>query len=289
MSLLTVSHPAPLTSLHGNKPIAYDVHYLPDMSPKPVIVFVHGFKGFKDWGYFNLLADTFARAGFVFVKINLSHNGTSPAHPTDFVDLEAFGHNNFSIELDDLGVLIDHLSYPEFGIPAQEMDLTRLSLMGHSRGGSLVLLKAHEDTRVKQVITMAAVSDLEDRWPQSLLDEWKKAGVYHIQNSRTKQNMPLYYQIVKDYYAHKERFQVPEAIRNLTAPILAFHGTNDETVPVSMAEDIRQWNTAANVQIIEGANHTFGGKHPYEEDALPEAVQQIIDESVRFLKGPTSG
>lgn len=285
MGLLTIMHPAPLISHHQNKPIAYDVRYLPDQSPKPVIIFVHGFKGFKDWGYFNLLADTFARSGFVFVKLNLSHNGTTPEHPTEFKDLEAFGYNNFSIELDDLGVLIDHLHHPEFGISPQEMDLDRLSLIGHSRGGALVLLKAYEDTRVKQVVTMAAVTDLQERWPQSLLDEWKDQGVLHITNSRTGQEMPLYYQIVEDYFAHQDRFQVPDAIRHLGAPILAFHGTDDETVPVSMVESLQQWNPAARVRIIEGADHTFGGQHPHEEGTLPTDVQQVVDESIRFLKG----
>ncbi|MEQ9441544.1 MAG: alpha/beta hydrolase [Cyclobacteriaceae bacterium] len=277
-----------MPSLHGNKVITYDVRYLPDQSPKPVVIFVHGFKGFKDWGYFNLLADTFARAGFVFVKVNLSHNGTSPKHLLDFVDLEAFGCNNFSIELDDLGVLIDHLAYPEFGVPAQEMDVHRLSLIGHSRGGSLVLLKAYEDSRVKQLITLAAVTDLEARWPQPVLDAWKKAGVEYIQNSRTGQQMPLYYQIVDDYFTHRERFRVPEAIRNLNIPMLAFHGTDDETVPVAMAEDFRVWNPGAQVCLIEGANHTFGGQHPYEPEILPPAVQQITEESVHFLKQPVA-
>ena len=33
--------------------------HLPSGQPKPVVVFVHGFKGFKDWGHFNVLADYF--------------------------------------------------------------------------------------------------------------------------------------------------------------------------------------------------------------------------------------
>lgn len=287
MELLIIHNPEPLTSLHGDKQIAYDVRYLPDQSPKPVVVFVHGFKGFKDWGYFNLLADAFAYAGFIFIKLNLSHNGTTPEHPVDFVDLEAFGHNNFNIEMDDLGVLLNHLHHPEFGIPTQEIDLNRLSLIGHSRGGALVLLKAYEDTRIKNVITLAAVTDLEERWPKPVLEAWNKAGVEYIENSRTGQQMPLYYQIVENYFANRNRLHVPTAIKNLDASLLAFHGTEDETVPVSMAESIRDWNPNAEVELIGGANHTFGGAHPYPENELPEAVQHIVNKSVRFLKGPS--
>ena len=282
--LITLAHPDPLRAPHHSKPIAYDLRYVPDGSPKPILIFVHGFKGFKDWGYFNLLADTFAQAGFVFLKLNLSHNGTSLEHPTDFVDLEAFGQNTFSKEMDDLGVLIDHVLGPEFALGQQEADPGRLFLMGHSRGGSLVILKGYEDERVKGVVSLAAVSDLGERWSESALAEWKKQGVHYVQNSRTGQRMPLDYQLVEDYQAHADRFNVPQAVRNLGKPLLAFHGSDDETVAVQAAHDIEQWNGTARVEIIAGANHVFGGSHPYEGHELPVAVQRIVDQSVPFLK-----
>ena len=96
------------------KPILIDVYYnLPDRQAgknaksKPILIFSHGFKGFKDWGHFNIVARKFAEAGFVFVKFNFSHNGTTPDNPLEFADLEAFGNNNYSKELDDLGSVID--------------------------------------------------------------------------------------------------------------------------------------------------------------------------------------
>ncbi len=49
-----------LTSKHHNRAFIYDARYLKNGKKKPVIIFVHGFKGFKDWGTFNLLADEFA-------------------------------------------------------------------------------------------------------------------------------------------------------------------------------------------------------------------------------------
>ena len=44
------------------KTILADIYYEPTGKPKPVIIFSHGFKGFKDWGHFNLIAKTFAKA-----------------------------------------------------------------------------------------------------------------------------------------------------------------------------------------------------------------------------------
>lgn len=284
MDITKILDPEPLVSQHDNKPITYDVRFIPDDTPKPVILFAHGFKGFKDWGYFNLMADSFARSGFVFVKFNHSHNGTTPEQPTNFADLEAFGHNNFSIEMDDTGAMIDRIFSMDCPVPDRQIDRERLYLMGHSRGGALVLMKAHEDSRVRGVVTLAAVTNWEERWPEPFLKEWKAKGVHIIQNSRTKQEMPLYYQIVEDYYANKERFDLPVLIKNLNIPILAFHGTRDETVPQHMARDLGAWNGQAVVEFVEGADHTFGGKHPYDGKDLPVHAQFFVNRSVEFIR-----
>ena len=91
----------------GKNPILLDVTFNSDYNPKKIIIFCHGFKGFKDWGPFNELADYFALQGFVFVKFNFSYNGTTVKKPLEFKDLDSFGNNNFCIELDDLGLVID--------------------------------------------------------------------------------------------------------------------------------------------------------------------------------------
>ncbi len=53
-----------------------------------------------------MIAGQFVRAGFAFLKFNFSHNGTTPDHPQDFVDLEAFGNNNYTKQLFDLGKVL---------------------------------------------------------------------------------------------------------------------------------------------------------------------------------------
>ena len=79
------------------------------MKPQPLVIFCHGFKGFKDFGCWDLVAKAFVEAGLAFVKFNFSYNGTTVDDPLNFGDLEAFGQNNFSIELDDLGAVIDFM------------------------------------------------------------------------------------------------------------------------------------------------------------------------------------
>ena len=42
-----------------NKPILLDFAYKVTGNAKPVVVFAHGFKGFKDWGHFNKVMEYF--------------------------------------------------------------------------------------------------------------------------------------------------------------------------------------------------------------------------------------
>ena len=93
-----------------NKPIVTDVFYKETNQPKKIIIFCHGYKGFKDWGAWNIMAETIANDGFFFIKFNFSHNGGTVDNPIDFPDLEAFGTNNYTKELDDLETVIDWIS-----------------------------------------------------------------------------------------------------------------------------------------------------------------------------------
>lgn len=71
-------------------PILASVSYKSILNLKPVIIFSHGFKGFKDWGHFPIVAQWFAEKGLAFVRFNFSHNGTTPEQPCDFANLDNF-------------------------------------------------------------------------------------------------------------------------------------------------------------------------------------------------------
>ena len=266
---------------HGRATRA-DARLLPDGQPKPVVIFIHGFKGFKEWGHFNLLADYFAQQGFVFIKLNLSHNGSTLTED-DVIDLEAFGNNNFSIELADVKALLDLLfsDYPP--VPATELDLSLIFLIGHSRGGGLAILASAQDSRIKATATWAAISDLENRWPLQTMAQWKKEGVMHIENARTKILMPMYYQIVEDYLANKALLDIPGAARRMQQPLLLIHGTHDETLPLQMVYELKENKPDAQLEILPEADHSFGGSHPYPHQTLPPAAQKAADRTISFF------
>src|SRR6476469_4789927 len=95
---------------YNNKPIGVDIFSLNTGKKKPVVIYAHGFNGFKDWGNFDLIAKQFAEAGFVFVKFNFSHNGTSTQAPEQFERLDLYEKNNYTTELYDLKQVINFVT-----------------------------------------------------------------------------------------------------------------------------------------------------------------------------------
>jgi uncharacterized protein len=275
--------PISLTSPHHGRPVWADLRLRKDGTPKPLVLFVHGFKGFKDWGPFPLVANQFAQAGFAFLKINLSHNGTTPEFPQDFVDLEAFGRNTFTKELEDLEIMLDQLPQQLAGWDG-EIDWQRLYLIGHSRGGGIGLIKANEDDRIKKMATWAGMNTLRMRYEGISLEEWQRNRVVYISNARTQQQMPLYYDIVEDLALHAQRLDVEKAVRALRKPLLVAHGTADETLPYQMALQIKEWNPRAQLLLVESASHTFGATHPWVAPSLPADMERVVEETIKFFK-----
>ncbi len=265
------------------KPIVLDVFFEQSKQPKPIIIFAHGFKGFKDWGPWNKVATKFAEDGFVFVKFNFSHNGTTENRPDNLEDLDAFGQNNFSFELDDLGYVMDWLLGPHSFFENAEIDPARLNLLGHSRGGSIALIKGASDSRIKKVVTLAAVSDFAFNWSDDLKNEWRKNGRITIRNSRTNQDMPLAVQLLEDLENNYDRLDIAASVKKMDIPLLFIHGTADTSVPFSHAEALNSWNQNARLVAIDGANHTFGTSHPWIRKEITSDLYKAIDATTEFL------
>ena len=271
-----------LIEKNDDHPILADL-FLCDKESAPIVVYCHGFKGFKDWGHLPYIPKYFTENGLHFLKFNFSHNGTSPENPTDFVDLEAFGQNNYSIELEDVQVVLNFLN------TSQNKDRERILhdqiyLMGHSRGGSIAILTAASDSRIKKLVTWAAVSDFARRFPGGkTLSKWKESGVMHIENFRTKQHLPHYYQFYQDFIQNRDKLDISNAEKSLQIPHLLIHGTKDESVFLGEALHLMSLNENTSLIKINNSTHTFGAHHPYKEKELPAAILQALDYTLTFL------
>ncbi len=268
----------------NDKPILVDTFYISNKIPKPILIFCHGYKGFKDWGAWNIMAEIVANAGFCFIKFNFSHNGGTARQPIDFPDLEAFGNNNYTKELDDLETIIDWVcKNPTF---KTEGNTNNITLLGHSRGGGIVAIKAEEDSRIKNIISLAGVSDFKARFNENseAFKNWKETGIKFVENGRTKQQMPHYFQFYQDFIKNENRLTIKRAVKSIKIPHLIIHGSEDTSVFPEEAKTLHEWNPNSKLEIIEGANHVFGTSHPWGKDNLSDDLLNAVDLIIAFLK-----
>lgn len=256
-----------------------DLTYDDKHKDAPMIIFAHGFKGFKDWGTHDLMAEYFAQHGFRYLKFNFSHNGTTTDSPVDFTDLIAFSENTFTIELDDLNTVID------FAINGPATPRAKhVYLIGHSMGGGISIIKTAEDKRVKKLVTMASISGFRNLWPKKAEEQWRLQGIMYFPNARTGQQMPVRSTLLDDLDRNPTRLDIPARAAEVTQPWLIIHGDDDQTVPLSHAKELHAAQPNAEFLVIKNGSHTLGGTHPFTGKELPATLLQFCEEATAFFK-----
>lgn len=247
----------------------------------PLLVFCHGFKGFKDWGCFPYMMDKFAEKGFCSVSFNFSFNGldNTKDNPVDFERLDLFAQNTFSRELDDLECVLDFLEKSE---SKYNFDFKTLTIAGHSRGGGIAVLKAAEDSRIKKLATLASVAEF-NRYGEETKKIWREKGFIEVINTRTKQKMKMNISLLEDIENNKERLNVTKAISKLEIPVLIIHGAEDLAVDMGEAESLYKHCPSTNKKllILENTGHTFGATHPFS--GTTEHLEKVIENISAFV------
>lgn len=224
------------------------------------IILVHGFKGFKDWGFGPYTAKFFAENGFFVLSFNFSHNGIGE-NTTEFTEFDKFAANTFSREIRELNEVINSIRNGNYSIPRD----TKIYLLGHSRGGGISLLTAPFRNDIAGVSVWASVATF-DRYSERQKIEWRKKGAFEVMNMRTKQVFKLNATLLDDLENNHEKLNIESAVKNLNKPLLIIHGDQDLAVPIKEAEQIFEWADKSKTEFhkINGAGHTFDIVHPFE-------------------------
>lgn len=259
----------------AGKPINGDLTYDENNTNTPLVIFVHGFKGFKDWGAHRLAARYFVQNGYRYLKFNLSHSGVTLEKPKDVSDLKAFAENTFSKELADIDIVIKHaVTY---------LGVNDVFLIGHSRGGGLSILQAANHPHVKGLITWSSIADFSSLWKKEQEKDWKSTGKIEVVNARTKEKMPLNVSLLDDFEANKDSLDILAAAKRVNIPWLIVQGDDDVNVPFETAEKLANANPASRLVKIEGANHVYGAVHPFPGETLPPQLFEVCEKSLKFL------
>lgn len=244
----------------GSPPVRGDLRALAGRPPASAVIICHGFKGFRNWGFFPSLARAIARRGHAAISVDFSLNGLGD-DGVDFSALDRFERQTHSRNVSEIVAVLDALG--DRGLLPKRP--RRMALVGHSRGGAEAILAADRDQRIDALVTWNAIASIENRWHLDQIEKWRRGESVNILNSRTGQEMPIGPEYWRDILRNKDSLDVLDAASRLTIPWLIVHGDADETVPV---EDARSLFAAsgenAELCIVENGSHTFGAKHPYD-------------------------
>src|SRR5262245_51833982 len=208
---------------------------------RPVVVMCHGFKGFKDWGFFPVIADHLARAGFSAVSFNFSGSGLGEDGER-FSERERFGRATYSGCLRDLALVLDAVSDGALGLRS-----AATGVMGHSMGGGVAVLQTARDPRISALVTWAATARFGRLWRPDQVPEWRRTGILDVVNQRTGEILPLYTDILDDLERNAAVLDVGRAAAEVRAPWLIAHGATDEAVPLDDARALHSANPRSEV------------------------------------------
>lgn len=237
---------------------------------RALVILIHGFKGFKDWGFFPWLAEVLCDSGFAVCRFNMARNGIGKRMEI-FDRLDLFADATFSGQLDDLHRVADYcqnrLALPTF-------------LAGHSLGAGVAIIGASGVHNLRGIVTWSGVARI-GRWDDAAIHQWRRDGHLDVLNTRTRQIMRMSTRLLDDLEENGERFDLLTAVSRLDVPLLVIHGEADESVPVVESGQIAAAAREASRVVISGASHTYNAVHPLVH--VPRELMLAADVTTSFV------
>lgn len=253
----------------GKRPLAGNVH-LPEGKTVGAVLVIHGFMGFKDWGFFPYLADALAAGGLLTMRVNLGGCGIREDGDV-FDDPEGFESATLSQDVEDEAAAAAFLQSRAGPMP--------LGLFGHSRGGGTAIILASIHPDVRALVTWGAIARAGRFGPEAEA-AWREGESWPVTNQRTGQVFRIGPDFYNDLQRNRDRLAIQATGSEGTAPWLIVHGAEDASVPVREAEDLHKAaGGRSRLLVIPGAGHTFGAVHPFagETPELKSATEATIE------------
>ena len=244
------------TNNQGQQLAAY-VDFPVDAKPKAYALFAHCFTCNKNLKAVNNISRALTSKGFAVLRFDFTGLGESEG---DFED------TNFSSNVEDL---IQAATFLEANYEAPAI------LIGHSLGGSAVLLAASQIPSVKAVATVGAPAEPEHvtKHFQDQLQEIEAKGEATVNLGGRN------FTIKKQFLDNLERANLEDHVHNLKRPLLILHSPIDRVVGIDNAAKLYQYAQHPKSFIsLDGADHLLMKK------ADSEYVGQLIASwSARYL------
>jgi len=180
-----------------NLTINCDLRSIPENRKKPLVIFLHGFKSFRNWGFIPFCCEFFAKNGFMVINFDYSMNGIIDSEKSIF-DTEIFARQTISSHLNDFIYLIEKIKAKDIVINdylARYWN-NQVFTIGHSMGGAISLL-GYDKVRQDKIVLWATISQI-DRNTERQKQIWKEKGYTEIKIMPSEQILHLNYSYIED-------------------------------------------------------------------------------------------
>mmetsp|Transcript_9660 Transcript_9660/g.29336 ORF Transcript_9660/g.29336 Transcript_9660/m.29336 type:complete len:257 (+) Transcript_9660:114-884(+) len=226
------------------------VNTSPASQSNDAVVLCHGFRSSRQSSTLTAVAE---RLSLPAVRFDFSGNGESGGE---------FQYGNYSKEVEDLRSIVQWV---------RTRGLHVKGILGHSKGGNVVLLYGAKYDDVDRIVNVCGRFDLrngvEERIGKHNLKTLESEGKVVVDN------------YVVTLAGLRERMatdmSIVQSIRN--AKVMHVHGSEDEVSPVSESKEMKRRMKDSTLVIIEGADHRFSRHH-----------EQLAQAVVPFLEGHSS-
>ncbi|XP_027333853.1 uncharacterized protein LOC113848501 isoform X1 [Abrus precatorius] len=248
---------------HGEKLVGL----LHESGSREIVILCHGFRSSKEANALVNLSAALGNARISSFRFDFSGNGESDG---------SFQYGYYWREAEDLHSVTQHF---------HESNRIVSAIVGHSKGGGVVLLYGSKYHDVKTVVNLSGRYDLkagiEERLGKDYMERIRKDGFIDVKRSGKFEYRVTVESLMDrlDTNMHEACLQIDKDCRVLTV-----HGSSDAIVPVEDAHGFAKIIPNHKLHIIEGADHSFTN----HQDELASVVVNFIKESLHQDRGTSS-
>ncbi|XP_010262102.1 PREDICTED: uncharacterized protein LOC104600705 isoform X1 [Nelumbo nucifera] len=246
-----------------------------------LVILCHGFRCSKESSIITNLATVLEKEGISAFRFDFSGNGMCshgllfPYKGTAVMLLRlqeikvesegSFQYGNYGGETDDLHAVVLHFSRLKRLITA---------ILGHSKGGDVVLLYASRFPDVHTVINVSGrfymERGIEDRLGKDFMERIKKDGFIDVWHKTGK----VAYRVTKESLMDRLNTDMHAASLSIKRDcrVLTIHGSMDEIVPIEDALEFSKIIPNHKLHMVERADHAYSS----HQDDLASIVSDFI-------------
>ncbi len=210
----------------------------------PTIILCHGFASNMDLFFLPDLTTALMNSGFAVLRFDCRACGKS----------EGRYHPTYKTMVDDLESAISFVK--------SHKDLELFSLVGHSMGGTAVLMSASNHPELKAVVACAPVASVAE------LSESKRKFFKKVRDGYELSVLGRTHHLTEEWFSDSLKVDPVSKLKKCTVPVLVLHGDSDKRVELSDAEALKATNPLVQLKILPGVGHHFDKAHEIVNDEV---------------------